>query len=44
MKPSQCGARDAEGVREAFEEDGVGNGVKGSGEVEEDEDTDVTGI
>lgn len=44
LEPGQCRARDTKENRQAFKEDGVGDGVEGSGEVEEDEDTDVTGI
>lgn len=43
MKQCQCTAGDAK-VRKAFEEDSVANGVKGSSEVEEDEDTGLTGV
>lgn len=43
LKQCQCTAGDAK-VRKTFEEDSVGNGVKGSREVEEDEDTGLTGV
>lgn len=43
MKQCQCTAGDAK-VRKTFEEGSVGNGVKGSREVEEDEDTGLTGV
>lgn len=43
MKQCQCTAGDAK-VRKAFEEDSAANGVKGSREVKEDEDTGLTGV
>ena len=44
MKPGENGSGESKVGGEAVEEDGVGNGIEGCREIEEDQETDVAGV